>query len=206
MRNNLINEFLNVPTTCISDAMQGLNNLDASIKPLETHYRFSGPALTVKMPKGDNLVVLKAIRAAQPGDILIIDAKGDTSRAIAGDFVIGMAKTMGIQAIVVDGVIRDIEGIKKVGVPVFCLGTTVAAGDKSGLGELNVNISCGGVSVNPGDILVGDADGVVCIPAGRAEGILATAKEKMTKDEQREQSITGDYEKTIAYLDNMINK
>lgn len=143
-----------------------------SIKPLKEEYILSGRAFTVKMPVGDNAAVLKAIRTAKPGDILVIDAKGDEYRAIAGDFVVGMAKTLELGGIVADGVIRDMKGIKELDFPVFCKGTTVAASGKAGVGELNVPISCGGVSVKPGDIIVGDADGVVVVPMELKEATL----------------------------------
>lgn len=204
--NQIFELFHSIPTTCISDALDGLNNLHPSIKPLQEEYKISGRAFTVKMPVGDNLAVLKAIRAAKPGDILVIDAKGDNYRAIAGDFVVGMAKTLGLGGMVVDGVIRDLKGIKKLGFPVFCKGTTVAASGKSGVGELNVPVSCGGVSVNPGDIIVGDADGVVVIPKEREDETLKKAQEKLHKDQEREISFSGNKEATIKYLDSLISK
>ena len=124
---NLITEFQEVPTTAISDVLNGLNNLDSAIKPLKEDYRFAGPALTVQLPINDNRAVLEAIGAATPGDVLVVDSKGDTYRAIAGDFVVGLMKTMGIRALVVDGVIRDIIAIKELNFPVFSRGTTVAS-------------------------------------------------------------------------------
>ena len=202
--NQIVEQFRSIPTTCISDAQDGLNNLNPGIKPLQEDYVLSGRAFTVKMPVGDNLAVLKAIRKAKPGDVLVIDAKGDEYRAIAGDFVVGMAKTLGLGGIVVDGVIRDVKGIKQLGFPVFCKGTTVAASGKAGVGELNVPISCGGVSVNPGDIIVGDADGVVVISKEREDETLMKASEKLFKDQQRERSISGNKELTIKYLDSVI--
>ncbi|WP_201004028.1 RraA family protein [Paenibacillus glycanilyticus] len=203
---DLIQQFSNIPTTCISDATQGLNNMEPAIKPLKEQYSFAGPALTVKMPVGDNLAVSKALLAAKPGDVLVIDAKGDTYRAIAGDFVVGMAKSLGLAAIVVDGVIRDIKGVKALDFPVFCKGTTVAASGKAGMGEYNVPISCGGVSVCPGDIIVGDADGVIVIPKASASDILEQSKDKHVKDEQREQQVSGNIEAIREYLNNLINK
>ena len=204
--NQIVELFHSIPTTCISDAQDGLNNLNTNIKPLQEEYVLSGRAFTVKIPVGDNLAVLKAIRTASPGDVLVIDAKGDEYRAIAGDFVVGMAKTLGLGGIVVDGVIRDLKGIKQLEFPVFCKGTTVAASCKAGVGELNVPISCGGVSVNPGDIIVGDADGVVVIPKERENETLKKAQEKLLKDQYREISISGDIELTMEYLDSMISK
>lgn len=202
----LIKQFWSLTTTCISDAMDGLNNLHPSIKPLKEEYTFAGRAFTVKIPVGDNLAVLKAIREAQPGDILVVDAKGDPYRAIAGDFVVGMAQTLGIGGIVVDGVIRDIVGIKQLNFPVFSKGTAVAASGKAGVGEINVPISCGGVSVNPGDIIVGDADGVVVIPQSIEEKVLDKALQKLRKDQIREGQISGNREAVLKHLDELLAK
>ncbi|WP_019392131.1 RraA family protein [Priestia filamentosa] len=202
----IINQFKEVPTTCISDAMDGLNNLDSAIKPLKEEYKFAGRALTVKMPVGDNLAVLKAIRQAREGDVIIIDTKGNSYRGIAGDFVVGMMQTLGASALVVDGAVRDVVGIKELNFPVFCKSTAVAASGKAGVGELNVPISCGGVSISQGDILVGDADGVVVVPQSQAETVLKKALQKLRKDEEREQKISGNPEAIKEYLDNMINK
>lgn len=201
-----VDQFRSIPTTCISDALDGLNNLHPSIKPLNNEHVLCGRAFTVKMPVGDNLVVLKALRTANPGDILVIDAKGDEYRAIAGDFVIGMAKTLGIGGIVVDGVIRDLKGILDLNFPVFCKGTTVAASGKAGVGELNVPISCGGISVKPGDIIVGDTDGVVVVPKETEEVVLKKAQDKLLIDQRRAESISGNRLEIIKYLDSMINK
>jgi 4-hydroxy-4-methyl-2-oxoglutarate aldolase len=204
--NDIVTAFEEIPTTCISDTMQGLNNMDPSIKPLKEEYRVAGRAYTVKMPVGDNECVLRAIREAKPGDILVVDAKGDTYRTIAGDFIIGLAQTLGIKGIVTDGVIRDIIGIKKLNFPVFCKGTTVAASAKAGWGQVNVPISCGGTSVNPGDIIVADADGVVVIPKDIEEDVLKKAKEKLIFDQEREDKISGNPEAARSYLDSMLSK
>ena len=200
---DLITEFQEVPTTAISDVLNGLNNLHSAIKPLKEHYHFAGPALTVQLPINDNRAVLKAIGAATPGDVLIVDSKGDTYRAIAGDFVVGLMQTMGIRALVVDGVIRDILAIKELNFPVFSRGTTVASSGKAGVGDINIPISCGGVAVYPGDIIVGDADGVVVVPQNHAKEILTKAKEKMAKDQIREDTIAGKPEEIRKYIEQM---
>ncbi|MGW5887744.1 RraA family protein [Priestia megaterium] len=204
--NTITNQFEEIPTTCISDTMEGLNNLDPTIKPLKESYKVAGRAFTVKMPVGDNLVVLKAIREAKPGDVLVIDAKGDTYRAIAGDFIVGMAQTLGIKGIVVDGVIRDIEGTKQLNYPVFCKGTTIAASSKAGMGEVNIPISCGGQTIHPGDIIVGDADGVVVIPQYFEEEALEQSLNKLNKDINRADKVSGQREEVIKYLDNFLLK
>ncbi|MGC9935179.1 RraA family protein [Priestia aryabhattai] len=202
--NTINNQFEEIPTTCISDTMEGLNNLDPTIKPLKESYKVAGRAFTVKMPVGDNLVVLKAIREAKPGDVLVIDAKGDTYRAIAGDFIIGMAQTLGIKGIVVDGVIRDIEGTKQLDYPVFCKGTTIAASSKAGMGEINIPISCGGQTIHPGDMIVGDADGVVVIPQYFEEEAWEQSLEKLNKDINRADRVSGQHEEVIKYLDHFL--
>jgi 4-hydroxy-4-methyl-2-oxoglutarate aldolase len=203
---DIVSRFGEMPTTCISDAMQGLNNLDPGIKPLKEEYRIAGRAVTVKIPVGDNLAVLKAFREAKPGDIVVIDAKGDLYRAIAGDFVIGIAQTLGIQGIVIDGTIRDIVGVKQLNFPIFCKGSTVAASGKSGSGEINVPISCGGTAVQPGDIIVGDADGVVVVPQSVEADIFRLSLEKLDKDNQRSEKISGNPEEIKSYLDGFLSQ
>ena len=201
----LIQQFKNLPTTAISDAMEGLNNLE-SIKPLKEEFHMAGRALTVQMPVGDNSAVLKAIGQARPGDIIVVDSKGDTYRAIAGDFVVGMMQTMEIGGLVVDGVIRDLEAIKEMNFPVFSKGTTFASSGKAGIGETNIPISCGGVTVFPGDIIIGDIDGVVVVPQAMGEEILTKAKDKIMKDEQRAEKYAGKPDEIRKYIAMMTNK
>ncbi|MGE1164290.1 RraA family protein [Peribacillus simplex] len=202
----LIQQFRSLPTTAISDAMEGLNNLESAIKPLKEEFHFAGRALTVLMPVGDNSAVLKAIGEARPGDIIVVDSKGDTYRAIAGDFVVGMMQTMEIGGLVVDGVIRDLEAIKEMNFPVFSRGTTVASSGKAGVGQTNIPISCGGVTVFPGDIIIGDIDGVVVVPQPMGEEILIKAKDKIMKDKLRAEKYAGKPEEIRKYIAMMTNK
>jgi len=199
--------FEHLPTTAVSDATGGHTNLRSAIKPLADHYKIAGRAVTVRLPDGENGAVLEAIRAAKEGDILVIDAKGNTNRAVAGDFVLSLAKGIGVQGLVVDGVIRDIAAIRELDFPVFSLGTTVAAGYKNGGGEVNVPIAIGGVSVRPGDYIIGDVDGVVVVPQEDAERTVATAEAKILKDEIRAQEAhVNGKESIIAYLDKVLTK
>lgn len=202
----IIKRFEQIPTTAISDALSGMNNLDPLIKPLKETYKVAGRAYTVKLPVGDNLMLLKSLQKAKPGDILVVDVKGDRYRAIAGDFVVGMMKTLQLGGLIVDGVIRDIIDIKALDFPVFSKGTTVSSSGKTGPGDINIPISCGGVSVNPGDIVVGDVDGVVIIPQNQAEDILRDAEKKIISDEKREANVSGNREEIMNYIDNMIAK
>lgn len=203
---SLISQFAELPTTCISDALAGLTNLDPAIKPLKKKWTVCGRAYPVRLRAADNLKLLQGIRDAQPGDVLIADAKGFLYNAVAGDFVIGLMKTLGLAGFVVDGAVRDVSGIKELDFPVFCRGATVAAGGKSGAGEAGVPISCAGVTVHPGDIVVGDVDGVVIVPADQAEEVLARAREKLEKDREREEGILGNPDAARAYLDRVLGR
>lgn len=195
-----------LPTTALSDALGGLNHMDSAIKPVSEDLKLVGPALTVQLKAGDNALVLQAIREAKPGDVLVIDGKGYMDTAVCGDFVVGMAKMMGIAGMVIDGAVRDLAGIRALRFPVFSRGTTVAAGEKGGAGEVGGQISCGGVAINPGDYIVGDIDGVVVIPKERIEEIWKRAKEKMEKDEEREARVLIDRMSVLRYLDQVLSK
>ncbi|WP_342387920.1 RraA family protein [Salinicoccus bachuensis] len=202
MTDRLVDEFSDIPTTSASDALKGQTTMDYRIKPL-TSQRVAGRAFTVKITKGQNKDFLKALKEANENDVIVVDAEGDTRRAIAGDFVVGMARTLGIQGIVVDGVIRDIEGIQALDYPVFALGTTCDAGFKAEPGVLDRPISCGGVAVTDGDIVLGDADGVVVVPKEEAEAVLEKAKQKIEKDEARDERVGNSIEEIHRYIDSM---
>ncbi|BDH59896.1 diguanylate cyclase [Lysinibacillus sp. PLM2] len=199
--------FLALPTTAISDATGGHTNVDASIKPLSDHFKIAGRVVTVRLPDGENGAVLEAISKAEKGDILAIDAKGNRNRAVAGDFVISLAKGLGIQGIVVDGVIRDIAAIRELDFPVFALGTTVAAGNKHGGGAVGVPVSIGGVAIHPGDFVIGDIDGVIVVPQADLEKVVECAEAKLAKDLAREKEALGEGEASIrAYLEKVLMK
>ena len=202
----IIERFKQVSSTCAADATDGLNNLDTAIKPLDERDTVCGRAFTVKMPAGDNMMVLQAIYEAKPGDILVIDSDGYTSRSVAGDFVVGLAQVLGLGGMVVDGSIRDALSIKKSGFPVFCRAATASASVKTGGGKINVPVACGGVVVQPGDIIVGDADGVVVIPQEAEEECLRLAEQKLKRDELRAAEGLKSPEAARAYLAKLLGK
>ena len=201
---NYVEEFAKLPATCVSDGLAGQNAMDFAIKPLAHHHKIAGRAHTVKIPKGQNKEFLKAIREANAGDVLVVDAEDDTSKAIAGDFILGMAKTLGIKGVVTNGVVRDVEGILELDFPVFCRGTTTVAGSKSDAGYSNISISWGGVVVRQGDIIVGDRDGVVVVPKERENEVLEQAQKKLRKDEERESRVAGDIEDIYKHIDGIL--
>jgi regulator of RNase E activity RraA len=147
--------------------------------------RVAGPAVTVRVPPGDNLMVWKALEIAQPGDVLAIETRGYTSVAVWGDITSLIAQQRGLAGIVTDGAVRDLAGILEVGLPVYYSGVTTPNGAlKDGPGEVNVPIAVGNVAVLPGDVLVGDAGGVVVIPGRDAEEVLERARQ-MAENEAR---------------------
>ena len=173
----LLQAFRNIPTGQVCDAMDRLGALDWRIKPLSPESALCGPALTVRTRPGDNLMVWKAVDVAQPGDVLVIATYGHTVTSTFGEFVVKAARAKGVAGIVCDGMCRDLSGIRAAGLPTFVLGASPAAPGKDGPGEIGGRVSCGGVVVEAGDIVVGDEDGVVVVPLadGRAVALALDA-------------------------------
>lgn len=168
---DLIARFSLFDTTDISDALNRLYTMTSDIKNIVNDQRLIGVACTVKLYPGDNLMVHKALDVAKPGDVVVVDAGGQKSTAVFGDLVASKAKHRGIVGFVIDGLMRDLAAVKDVGLPVFALGTTPIGPLHRGPGEVNFPISCGGIVVNPGDLIVGDEDGVMVVRNEFAEEI-----------------------------------
>lgn len=145
-----------------------------------------GPALTVKARGGDNLALHAALNIAGEGDVLVVSNEGDNTRALMGEIMMAYLRyDRKVAGIVLDGPIRDIDEIGQWDFPVYCTGTTPGGPYKEGPGEVNVPIACGEVSVNPGDIILADPDGVIVIPRKDAARILADAKAFQEADEKK---------------------
>lgn len=182
----LVESFAGIPVANIGDSMNRVNCMNARIKPMNSA-PLLGTALTVKVRAGDNLLLHKAIDMAQPGDIVIVDAQGELSYATTGELMISWMRRRGVSGLVVDGCIRDIDAVRGlVDFPVFAVGVTPNGPLKEGGGEVNFPIMCGGLVINPGDILVGDADGLVAISPQDAPAVLekATAKNEIEVNEK----------------------
>lgn len=173
----LIDGFAGLPVANIADNMNRMSCMDAKIRPIND-VPLLGPAFTVKSRPGDNLMLHKALDLAQPGDIVVVDAQGDLTNSIMGELMALWAKQRGIGGFIIDGAIRDIGALKKMGMPIYAAGVTPAGPYKDGPGELNVPVVCGGVVVHPGDILVGDEDGIVVINPRDAESLLEKSRAK----------------------------
>ncbi|MBI2458187.1 MAG: RraA family protein [candidate division NC10 bacterium] len=161
---DLLEQFAKYPTGNIVDAMGRFGAMDPGVKPVGPGMKFAGSALTVRIRACDNLVIYKALDLAQPGDVLVIATNNFQGAATWGDLTSMIAKAKGVVGVVTDGMVRDVDGICQVGLPVFARGVTPNSPFKDGQGEVNFAVTCGGVAVRPGDILVGDGDGVVVIP------------------------------------------
>jgi len=131
-----------------------------------------GVALTCNAGPADNLAVFGALSAAKPGDILVVATGGYSGTAVTGDLLLGMARNCGVAGFVTDGMVRDIVGILEVGLPVYCAGVTANSPARNGPGSVGEPVDLGGVRIESGDILIGDRDGVVVVPRGKAPGIL----------------------------------
>jgi RraA family protein len=168
----VVEAFKQFAAADVSDMLNRLYTMKPEIKNYTTDTPICGPATTVKCYPGDNLMVHKVLDLAKPGDVLVIDAGSSDMNAIVGDLISTKAKFRGIHAFVVDGLIRDVEDIKEISFPVFARGVTPIGPLHRGPGEINYPVACGGIVVNPGDLIVGDRDGVVVVRQDFAEDTL----------------------------------
>lgn len=178
----IVERFRGIPSSNIGDMMNRLYCM-YGIQSINNR-TMVGTAFTVKAPMGDNLMVGRALEMAEPGDILVIDSGGTMNRSTLGEIMCTYAQVRGLAGIVVDGCIRDVDGIRNMDIPVFARGVTPQGPYKVGPGEINVPISCGGQAVLPGDILVGDPDGIVVIHKEDAPFVIEAAAQKQAKENE----------------------
>ncbi len=184
-----LERFKQIGSCAVSDGLNKFNTMHHSIKPVYDKAVICGNALTVKMRPGDNLMLHKAIGMAQPGDVIVVDTCGCESNSIMGELMATAAFKLGVEGIIVDGGIRDIIEIKEQQYPVFARFVTPAVGDKDGPGVINDVICCGNVAVLPGDIILGDANGIVVIRQEESEEVLLEAEKKLRSDQNRMKEI-----------------
>ena len=173
--------FEGMPSAIVSDSL-GRNAGGLGLKPYHGLRHLCGTALTVRVRPGDNLMVLKAIQMARPGDVLVIDGSADLSRAVIGGIMRAMAIKAGITGVVINGAIRDREEWLDGELPVYALGYVHRGPSTDGGGEINVPLVCAGMLVNPGDLIVGDADGVVAVRAEELPRIHARCTELLDRE------------------------
>ena len=188
----LIERLRNYSSAELCDGMIVYNAMDYRIKPMVTTRKIVGPAITLKLMMGDSLLVTKAISLAKSGDVLVIDGRGSGNNALWGDHRSLICKKLGLEGVVMDGAFRDIDENEAIGFPIYARAVTCGSSTKNSNGEINVPVSCGGVTVRPGDIIVGDRNGVCVVPPEHAEEIMRGAQEKL----ERMEALNNEIEKT----------
>jgi RraA family protein len=173
----LVDEARALPVANISDCMARLTGTGALLR-FHRDATMAGPAFTVRVRPGDNLLVHKALDMAQPGDVVVVDAGGDVTNALIGELMVTHARVRGIAGIVIDGAIRDRDELLQINFPVFARAVSHRGPYKDGPGEIGFAISLDGMVVEPGDLIVGDGDGVLAVPRSGVAGVLERARAK----------------------------
>jgi regulator of RNase E activity RraA len=182
--NELLHRFRGLASSNVADAMGRFGFMDPGIQS-RSGLALCGLAVTVQCRPADNLMVHKALQVAMPGDIVVVSTGGNTTSAVFGELMCHTAAAAKLGGIVVDGAIRDVDGIRRLGMPAFSRTVCPGSCDKDGPGEINVPVSCGGAVVSPGDIVVGDADGIAVVPRASAAEILEGVARLMEREQRR---------------------
>ncbi|SDO17023.1 RraA family protein [Ensifer sp. YR511] len=196
----IVEAYRGIPVANISDVMARTNGGGALLRPMHDGTPMAGPALTVKTRPGDNLMLHKALQIAEPGDVIVVEAGGDLTNSLFGGNMLAYAAYRRLGGIVISGAIRDLAEIREQSLPVFAMGVTHRGPYKDGPGEVNCPIALNGMAVEPGDLIVGDLDGVLAIPREQAGLLLAAARAKRDWEIQTgEAGRAGHFEK--AWID-----
>ena len=182
---DLVRQASEFQAAILADVNGRRGALDGRIAALRPRMKIAGPALTVDVRPGDNLMIHAAIALAQPGDVLVIDGKGDRTAALMGTIMMTACKQLGLAGVVIDGAVRDSLEIDEMDYPVFSVGTNPNGPTKNVPGRIGHPVSCGGVTVRAGDLIVADADGVVAIEREAVEALLPLARKKVQDEAAR---------------------
>jgi regulator of RNase E activity RraA len=182
---DVVERFARLPVANVSDSMSRLTAGGARLRPRHGGGGMAGPALTVKAPPGDNLMFHKAISLAEPGDVIVVDAGGDLTNALMGEMMLMQITKRGAAGIVINGAIRDAAYIREQQLPVFSAGVTHRGPYKNGPGEINVPVAIGGMVIAPGDLVLGDDDGVLCVPFDQVEAVFEAATAKYDAEQRQ---------------------
>lgn len=177
-----INAFKSIGTATIHEVNQQSGAMNSNIKPLKNTMKVCGPALTVEVRPGDNLGLHQALMVAKKGDVIVAQAGGFSESGLWGEIMTIAAIERGAVGLVIDGAVRDVESASRLGFPVFSAGISMKASGKNFKGHINAPITCGAVVVNPGDLIVGDADGVVVVPSKEVNQVLKKSLEREKKE------------------------
>jgi len=182
---DIVDQAAQYPSSILADVAGRRGALSGRIAPLAPSMRFAGPAITVEVRPGDNLMIHAAMAIAKPGDVIVVDGKGDLSSALMGEIMSQQCVALGVAAVVIDGAVRDSEAIRALGFPMYAAGLNPNGPTKFVPGRLNHPISIGGVTVCPGDLVIGDADGVTVVERSKAASMLPLAADKVAAETRR---------------------
>lgn len=185
----LVEAFARLPVANVSDSMARMTAGGANLRPMHEKGGMAGVALTVKSRPGDNLMLHKAIDMAVPGDVIVADAGGDLTNALIGELMLAYAVKKGVTGFVINGAIRDVDAFRETNLPTFAAGVTHRGPYKDGPGEINVPIALDGMVIEPGDIMIGDADGVLVVPIDVAEDVLKKTQAKQDAETRQMRAI-----------------
>jgi 4-hydroxy-4-methyl-2-oxoglutarate aldolase len=183
--------LLGLSTTLLSDAMNRAGAMQGAIRPIGPLSSFVASALTVSVMVGDNLALHHAAELIRPGHVVVVDGHGDLSTALWGEILHAMALPRGMRALVIDGCVRDSDALAQGPVPVWARGRVPTGPHKGWGGAINVPIQCGGVPVTPGDILVGDSDGIVVVPRKALHEVAGQAQKLRAREQEILRAIAG---------------
>ena len=182
---DIVARFAALPVANVSDSMWRLTAGGARLRPMHQGGVLAGPALTVKARPGDNLMLHKSISMAQPGDVIVCDAGGDLTNALVGEMMLAQMVKRGVAGLIINGAIRDYAAIRAQAMPVFAAGVTHRGPYKSGPGEINVPSAIDGMVIEPGDLVIGDDDGLLCVPFDELEAVLARSTAKFEAEQRQ---------------------
>lgn len=191
----------------VYEAQGAKGALDSGMKPIDPTVRLAGPAFTVDCRPADNLMLHYAVQKARPGDVLVVDAKGFMEAGPWGDVLTIQAMKVGIAGLVINGCVRDANLIIELGFPVFCRGLSIKGTAKNQPGRVNVPVSIGDVLIHPGDIIVGDRDGLAVVPQGEVESTIAASLTREEKEaKQREAIAQGSFTSDLLGLTDTLHR
>ena len=203
---DLVARAAHYPSSILADVAGRRGALSSRIAPLSPTMRLAGPALTIDVRPGDNLMIHAAMALAKPGDVLVIDGKGDESCALLGEIMVSQCMAIGIAGIVVYGAVRDTEAIRALGFPLYAIGANPNGPTKLVPGRVNWPVSVGGVTVNPGDLVVADGDGVVVVEPAKVPAVLQLAEKKLADETARLDGIRSGTQLRPTWLDAALRK
>ncbi|ETW13769.1 hypothetical protein ATO8_07061 [Roseivivax marinus] len=185
-----IAKFAELPVANVSDSMSRVFAAGPTLRPMHAKGSMAGAAITVRSRPGDNLMLHKAIDMAEPGDVIVVDAGGDLTNALMGELMLAYAVKRGVAGFVLNGAIRDVDAFVETNLPTFAAGVTHRGPYKDGPGEINVTISLDGMTIAPGDLVIGDADGVLAVPYDDLETVYEATMAKQAAEEKQMKAIT----------------